>query len=258
MARGEVDVEAGLVTLNRLNLVASGARIRFVAAMGQLMPDACPYNAIVVRRELLESGALQDPERVRALKIDADILLPQGYWLDELVRPLGLTVEDLDITDIPSVAAIEALTNGSLDVTIVSEPFLSLIEGSEEAAVWKTTADLVPGFLFSVMSYSSSLLDERPEVGERFAAAMLEALRQYWLGKTSRNVELLVDFTGLSPEQVTAACWPSGPDDGRIDLSRIRGLQEWLVSHGFQDHVLTDEELVEHRFINYANSDLAQ
>jgi len=258
LARGEVDVTAGLVSVSNLNSMSRGVRTRFVAALGHLVPGECPFNAFVARRELLDSGALQDPEKVRGLRFDIDVVIPFGYWADLLLEPLCLTIDDIDIVSLPEAIAVDALISGSIDVTAVSEPFLSLLVASGEGAIWKETSELVPGYLISAMSYSSSLLDERPEVGERFAAAMLEAMQQFRRGKTTRNLSLVESFTGLAPEQVAAACWPSGPEDGRVDVSTLRGFQEWAVSLGLMDRVLSEEEMVDHRFIDSANARLAR
>ena len=82
---------------------------------------------------------------------------------------------------------------------------------------------------------------------------MLKAVRQFNLGKTTRNLALVEKFTGLSSEQVAAACWPPIRGDARIDASALRGYQEWNVARGFLDRVLAEDELVDHRFIDYAN-----
>jgi len=258
LARGDVDVAAGFVGVNVMASIAGGERIRLVAALGQMLPDACAFNAFVARRELIESGALQDPERVRGLRVDTDILMPLGYWLDELLRPLGLTLDDLELVNLPSPAAVAALADGAIDLGNEAEPYLSVVTASEEVGIWRETNKIAPNYVYSVMMYSSSLLDERPEVGGRFAAAMLEAIRQFRRGKTPRNLALVEDFTGLNSEQVAAACWPTGLDDARVDASTLRGYQEWAVARGLMQRTLSDAELVDHRFIDHANAELAR
>lgn len=257
LARGDVDVASGFVTANVMNSIARGERIRVVAALGHLAPDACAFNAFLARRELLESGALADPDRLRGLRIDIDISMPMGYWFEEMVRPMGLTLDDFEIISLPPPNAVESLISGSIDITNEAEPYLGVLAGSGEASIWRGTNDIVPNYVFSVMMYSSSLLDERPEVGERFAVATLQAIRQFRLGKTPRNLNLVEGFTGLSAEQVAAACWPTGPVDARVDPSTLMGYQEWATARGLMDRVLNEEELVDHRFIDGANARLA-
>jgi len=258
LATGDVDAAAAMVTLSVLNSVAAGARLRIVATTVELAPDACTFNAFVARREHLESGALQDPEQVRGMVFDVNVLNPQGYWFDELLRPLGLTIDDVEITDLPPAAGFEALRSGTIDAYTTAEPFVSMLTASGEVGIWRPTSDLDPNHPTSVLMYGASLLDERPEVGERFATAVLKALREFRRGKTPDNLAFAESFTGLSSEQVAAACWPTGRDDARVDMETIRGYQEWFVSRGLMDRVLTEDELVDHRFIDHANALLAR
>jgi NitT/TauT family transport system substrate-binding protein len=258
LATGQVDVAGGMVTVNELSLAAGGARVRMVADLGRLAPGHCTFTAFLTRRELLESGALQDPERIRELVFDADLLIRWGYFIDELLRPVGLTVDDLNIVNVQPVAAMDALARGSIDVTIDSEPFLTFHRANEDTVVLARGEDLVPDFIITVLMYGPTMLDERPEVGERFATAMLEAIRIYRQGKTPRNLEIAEIGTGLTEERLAEACWPEIPADGRIDPSLLRGYQAWSVAHGYVDRVVGDDELFDQRFIDAANAALAR
>lgn len=258
LATGEVDAAAAMVTLSELNSVAGGARVRIVATTVALSPDACVFNAFVARREYLESGALQDPERVRGMVFDINVLNPQGYWFDTLLRPLGLTIDDVEINDLPPAAGYQALLNGTTAAYSTSEPYISLLTATGEVGVWRPTSDLDPEHPSTVLLYGASLLDERPEVGERLATAVLRGLREFHRGKTPDNLALAASFTGLSPEQVATACWPTSSDDARFDMAAIRGYQEWFVARGLMDRVLTEDELVDHRFVDSANARLAR
>jgi len=258
LALGEVDVAAGMLTVNVMNSVAKGARLRLVAALGHLSADECSFNAIVARRTVLDSGALTDPARLRTLTFDADVLLPYGYWLDQALRPAGLTIDDIRIVNLPESSAVEAVRSGSVDVTLVSEPYLSQLAASPEAAVWKRTNEMFPDYQISVMMYGPTLLDTRPDVGERFAAAMLRAIRQYMEGHTPRNLAIVERASGLSASAVRAACWPAARADGRLDVARFHGYQAWAAARGFIDRELSAGELVDDRFIEYANRELAR
>jgi len=258
LARGQVDVAGGMLTANELALMASGVPIRMVASLGNLMPDACTYAAFIVRREHDESGALRNRERIRGLRFDANVILPFGYFLDEFLSPFELTTDDLDIVDLPSPAALAAMANGAIDVTIDSEPFISQHLESGNATVWVRTEEIVPDYVFTALRYGPGILNERQDVGGRFAVAMLKAIRQFNLGKTTRNLEIVERASGLSPERVAAACWPVTTDDAAVDATVFRGYQEWNVTHGFLDRVLGDDEVVDRRFFDYANAALGR
>lgn len=258
LARGDVDAASGMLTVNELNLAASGARLRMIAAMGKLDPDPCSFTSFVARRETIESGALGEPERVRELRLDANITMPFGYFYDEALRPLGLTLEELDWIDLPSPAAVDALASGSIDLTLTSEPFIRMHLSGGGEAVWKAVGEMLPEYVITMLMFGPRLLDERPDIGERFTVAVLQAIRQYNHGKTPRNLELVELATGLTPDQVREACWAPMTDDARLDPQIFRGYQEWNVRHGLADRVLEEDELFDPRFIDHANRVLSE
>lgn len=256
LATGQVDVSAGMLTVNEMALALQGARVRLVAAMGEFASDACTFGAIIARRGMVESGALQDPARLRTLTLDSTALIPFDYWVDEVLAPLGLTTDDLETVDLPSSAAVAAMVDGSIDLTIDTEPNLSLLLASGEAAVWVPIEQIAPGYVLSMLVYGPTLLDERPGVGERFATAVLRGIRQFRKGKTPRNLEIVAGDLGLEPAVAERLCWPPMRADGRIDPAVFRGYEEWSVAHGLIDRVPRDDELFDHRFIDRANAEL--
>jgi len=256
LASGDVDAAGGMLTVNELNLAQRGARVRMVTDLGRLAADACTFNAVVVQRRHLESGALEDPERVRGMVLDADVLIPFGYWMDELLAPLGLTIDDLEIVNLSSPAAMEAFRGGSIDITLESEPFLTMYRAMDEAAVWRPVQDLAPDYAIAMVMYGPSLLDDRPDVGERFAVAMLQALRQYAEGKTPRNLEIIAAASGLTEEQLRAACWPDLRSEGHIDPTVFDGYQRWNLERGFIDRTMTPDELFAPHFMEHAHREL--
>jgi NitT/TauT family transport system substrate-binding protein len=258
LALGQVDVTAGLLTINEIALAATGARNRMVAALGESPTEGCAFGAMIARRDHAESGALDDPEQLRQMAMDTDVTLPFAYLLDKLLRDHELTIDDVKLVNIPPPAALEALRVGAIDLTMDSEPFITMHLEGGEAAVWKRYGDIEPGFPGSVLMYGPNLLDERPDVGRRFAVAMLKAIRQFRLGKTPRNLDIVERASGLTRRQVETACWPVLSKHGIIDPNAYRGYQEWAVERGLVDRVVTDEELFDDSFIRHANEVLAR
>jgi ABC-type nitrate/sulfonate/bicarbonate transport system substrate-binding protein len=141
-------------------------------------------------------------------------------------------------------------------VTIDSEPFISQHLESADMAIWVRAEQVAPGYVFTALRYGPGILNDRPEVGERFAVAMLKAIRQYNLGKTARNLDIVERASGLTPERVAASCLPVTSNDARVDAAVFDGYQEWNVAHGLVDRILPADELVDHRFFDRANAQL--
>jgi ABC-type nitrate/sulfonate/bicarbonate transport system substrate-binding protein len=258
LASGEVDAAAGWIGASLLNAMERGVHIRAVMALGRLDPEACPFNAFIVRRETLASGALDDPEQVRDMLFDVDPLLPQGYWLQRLLLPLGLTTDDVQTIDIMPAAGMEALRTGATDVMTFSEPLVTKSVEDGDLVIWRAVAEVAPGYSDSALLYGASLLDERPEVGKRFATAMLRALRRFQQGKTPSNLAYTADFVGLSEQELQAICWPSASADAHIDAAGLLAYQSWSVRHGYQDRELSADGIIDDRFVDAANARLAR
>lgn len=257
LARGDVDVAGGMATTTVFNSIAGGARMRLIGALGHL-PSDCAFSGAVARRELIEDGSLEDPGRLRELTWDADLLIPYGFWLHRLLRPYGLDVDDLSLVNLPEATAVEALVNDTVDVALATEPFLgALADRPDDAVLWQDFGDIVPGYQISNIMYGPSLLDERSDVGERFAIAMLRAIRQYRQGKTPRNMAIVEAATGLTSDQVREACWPDARPDGRIPTGAFRDYQRWMLDRDLVERLLEEDEFVDRRFIQHANEALA-
>lgn len=256
LGTGDVDVAASMLTANEINLIAAGLPIRMVAALGAHNPDRCVNIALVARRELAESGALDDPAKLRELVFDTDQLIPVGYWTDLVLQKYGLGLDDVRLANMPSPAAMAAMANGGIDVTLEGEPFITMLEATGDAVVWEPIEPYAPGYVIAAVLLGPSLTEQRPEVGQRLTVALLQAIRQYALGKTPRNVEIVAAATGLDREQIEASCWPYMPTDARIDTETLRGYQEWSLERGLIDRVLEGHEMYDPAFIEHANETL--
>ena len=252
LAQGEVDVGAGQMAISILNAVGSGARIRGVAGLGRLATDGCSFHGVVIQRELFAEGADTDPEAFRGRRVEMDIALPHAYWLDRALQPAGVTLDELEIVDVPMSATVDAFVKGSFDLTGIDEPRLSMLLQSGSATLWKGTEAIVPDYQVSFLFFGPSLLDERPEVGERFIAAYLRGVRQYNEGKTERNLEILEAAMRWSREELEQMCWVTMDDDGRMFFDGLVGYQEWALERGLVERVLTEDEMTSRRFIDAA------
>lgn len=254
LAQGEVDVSSGQLTLTVLNAMTSGARIKLVAGTSYDAPDECTNNGLLVRTELVESGALSSPEDLVGLTVELDVLLPSAFHVDRLLKTAGHSIDDLDIVNLPAPTHVEAVGAGTIDVAVATEPHLTRLARAGTGVVWKGTEEIVPGYQVSSVMFGPSLLDERPDIGERFLVAFRKAMRQYESGKTPRNLEILAAGTGLSVEELQEMCWPTYREDGRVGTEGFMEYQAWLQSRELIDRVIPEADLLDERFIDHANA----
>ena len=58
LVSGDIDVFAGSVTTGLLNVIGKEENIKAVADRGHSQPGDCTYQAIVVRKDLYDSGKI--------------------------------------------------------------------------------------------------------------------------------------------------------------------------------------------------------
>ena len=254
LAQGEIDVVAGSVTINTLNAIAHGARLRYVADKGYFDPTGCgTYSAIMARRSLMEAGELDDPTRMQGRRIAMYTAGASEYLVDTILGSAGLTMNDIEIADVPAPTMADAFGDGTIDLAVISEPWITRIQDTGNAAVWMPFAQVLPDFQWVLIQYGPSLLDENPDAGRRFLVAYLKAVRQYNEGKTERNIAIVSKATGLDETLLTEVCWPSFRDDGSVNMHSVLDYQAWAVERGYLDTPVTEEQLWDPSFVEQAN-----
>ena len=118
--------------------------------------------------------------------------------------------------------------------------------------ILQTAEELLPDAQAAVMLYGPKLLDENPEVGERFMTAYLQGVRQYNEGATDRNVEILAKNIQLEPDLLREMCWLPIRADGSINLDSTLDFEQWAVARGYLDETVAPEAFWDGRFIEAA------
>ena len=256
LLRGDLDVLPAFPGPGLLNAMARGGGVRFVADKGRFPTSECLYQALVMRDALLQGRpGLESGADVLTLSVDATTV--SHFFVERALEQAGLPVERLRVVTIPNEAELDALAQGSIDLAVLSDPWLTRFVGEGRGTIWKTAGSVLPGFQFAVVAYGPSLTERRPEVGKRFMTAYLQGVRRYNEGKTSRNVAILAKATGLQPALLRTTCWPEIHSDGRIDAESIRAFQQWALEKGYVDRVLPADEWWDPRFVDHADGALA-
>jgi len=254
LVQGELDVLAAIPKVGLLNAMARGAKIKFVADMGYNPATGCTSNALVARRALVEAGELDSPAQLQGRRI-ATISRASfaNYRLEKVLNTAGLTLEDVEIVIVPIRARLDAFEKGTIDVSWLGEPWLTRILQAGHTVLWMPVQQVIPNLQLGVIVYGPSLLDENPEAGRRFMVAYLKAVRQYNQGKTDRNLEIIAKHTGLDQELLRQACWMPIREDGQLHLQSVLDFQAWALEKGYLDSTLTEDQLWDPSFAEYAN-----
>jgi NitT/TauT family transport system substrate-binding protein len=257
LAQGDLDVGGGAINAGLLNSVAQGAHIRVVADKSRIAPTGCAYAGLMARTALTEAGELDSPAQLRGRRIVVGPTASFGsFYVEELLNRASLTLDDIEIVDVPSPARGEALEKGTIDLAQAAEPWVSRISETGHATMWMPIRRVRPDFQMGFVVFGPTLLDENPDAGKRFMVAYLEAVQQFNQGKTERNLAILAEYTGLDVKLLGQACWPSFRDDGQINVQSVLDFQDWAVEKGYVDKPVTETQFWDPSFIEFANQAL--
>jgi NitT/TauT family transport system substrate-binding protein len=252
LIRGDLDVAAGVLKVADFNASARGASLRFVADKDHFDPGGCVAAAFVARPGFLDGKGGDGPERLRGARVATTPLHFMEYALETLLGRKGLALADLKVARLPGNMVDEAFGAGSLDLGQVSEPDLTRVLRSGKAVLWKGVRDVLPGAQHAVVAYGPRLLGRDRDVGRRFMVAYLRGVRQYNLGKTERNLDIVASETGVDRELLRATCWPSIRGDGKIDVASVLDFQQWAVRRKVLDGVVPAERFWDPSFVDEA------
>ncbi|HZU07978.1 MAG TPA: ABC transporter substrate-binding protein [Chloroflexota bacterium] len=216
LGTGQLDVSIGTISAGTFNAWQRGVKL-IVAAPTSLYPaeGLMPQN-VVVRKELVDSGAVRSAADFRGRKVALNV---RG-GINELVvmRVLarrGLTLDDVDVQTMPFPDMIPALANGSIDVLTASDPYgtMAILQGVgvrlEEDQ--RSVGQLQPThFLFS-----ERFTTARAEAAVRFLIATMRGARELqgnWLADPTL-AQIMEDELGFKREVLAQAILPTYPPD---------------------------------------------
>jgi NitT/TauT family transport system substrate-binding protein len=255
LSSGQVDVSSGLLSAGMLNAIARGANVRITADKGFVDPEGCINYAIIGRKDLVESGALDEVEDLQGKTINVVPSTWLEYYLARVLATAGLTLQDINITNLSAQAQPEAFAQSQIDVALNSEPWVTRLADSGHIPVLDLPQAILPESQSAVHLFGPNLLGENREAGERFTLAYLKGIEAYSQGKTERNLEIIAKYTQLEPELLEKMCWPAIRTDGRANTDSILDFQQWAKDAGYIDTLLTVDQFYDGSFVEKASED---
>lgn len=254
LVSGQLDVYAGSISSGLINIFGQEPRVKAVADRGKVIQDSCTFQAIVVRKDLYDSGNIKGPADLKGMSIAASTSAARGFHLSSYLAQAGLTFDDINIVDIPSSVYIDALDNKTVDLIVLPEIVLTRLLLHGNAIVLSRAEDVIGPYQSSILAFGPRLIHDDPDLGVRFLAAYLKGVKKYNEGKTPENIQILVEKTGEDLEVIQAACWVPIREDGLINFEEIDPFQQWSASMDQLDLTITEEQFWDPSFLEAAFS----
>ncbi len=255
----QLDITGLSSRITIFNAVYDGSNVKIVSGKGYINPDGCADFAWVGSKASMADGTLSTQESIAGLSVVVPPGTPMEYSLDLLLSKNGLTQDDINLVNIAkSAARIDALSNNSIQVSTMTEPWITRTKAAGAGDVWVPYSELIPNMTVGVIVFGPSILNDNPEAGKAFMVAYLQAVEKLSQGKTDRNVELVAEYTGMDPEEIKVACWPSFRADGAIDTESLLGFQDWAFEKGYLNGTLSLDQVWNSEFLDSALMELGE
>ena len=251
LIQGDLDVWNGSINAALLNAAAAGEPVRVVADKGSLPAGACGYTGYMSSADVLDADGNIDASMIAGGRIASGGGMTTGFALANFLAALGLDESDVSIDTMGMSDRSAALQAGQVEVSSIAEPSITRLE-EEGLVLLADGAEHSPDLTLAVVGFGPRLLNDRPDIGERFMRAYLRGVADYQAGPTADNLTIVADATEVAPEILEEACWPAVSADGSINTDVLADAQRWAIDDGQLERVVEADEYYEPRFAEAA------
>ena len=179
LSGGQIDIASGAPTLGLFNGALRGLPFRLVADKGRNSKNH-GFNAIVVRKDLIDSGKVKTAADLKGLKIaTASLHSPMEQQLEIALQKVGLKNKDVTIENLGFPDMITAFSNKAIDAALMIEPFVAIATKRGVGVRFIGVDDIAPDFQIAGIVYGPEFVAKNPEAAKRWMVAYIKGVRDY-------------------------------------------------------------------------------
>lgn len=255
LSAGQLDVGAGEPGTALFNSRHQGLDVMVVCGMSSQAPG---YGGvpIIVRKDLYDSGELDEIVELKGRKVALNILHGMGeYLIAKALEKEGLTIDDVELVTIAFPDTPAALANGAVDASTL--PQLIAEKAIEDGiAVELIRGDQIAGEIQStVMYFGKRFLDPaNREIAIRFLEIWLKGMRELYDEEWSNpeNLAIISKYTNLPPETIKNSAPKQSYYNPNCDYNSesLEDIQDYYISRGYTEYreALPLSEIVDDSF----------
>ena len=247
LSTGQLQIAAGGLAASLYNAANRELGMRIVADKGQTPSPEWDFSALIIRKDLIDSGRVKDYSDLKGLTL---VTSGRGnspeVSLATALKKGGLTLKDVNYSQMGFPDMVTALSTRGIDGGIVIEPFKSRIVSEGSGVVFKSNLDIFDGKNqeIAVIVYGEDFAKNK-EVAQHWMNAYIRGLRDYndAFGPKKQGyqeaVKTLVENTTVKDPKVYDQMAPAGLDpDGKLDVQSMQNdLNYYLESGQVQSQV---------------------
>jgi NitT/TauT family transport system substrate-binding protein len=260
IAANQVDAANTDAGSGLLKALARDLPMRFVADGSRCVPGRCG-TALVVRKELWDSGAVREPRDLRGHTLNPQTTgSTLNQYMARVIERGGLQESDVSWQYVTFADTLPALSNRAVDVSFLLEPFITAGTTQGISVRWMDTADLFGRTQNTMIVYSPSFAAQRTEAGKRFVVAYLRGIRDYLdafdAGKDRDEiVGILTKHSAIKdPTLFDRMGIPGFDPNGELAIDALKEQQQWWVDRGVLDTGVDLDKIYDRGYLDYAYS----
>jgi NitT/TauT family transport system substrate-binding protein len=258
LGTGQLEVGSGATAAGLVNAVAQDVPLRIVADKGST-PPGFGYQAVVVRKDLVDSGAFRGCASFKGLRVaNPAVENSAGPMYARMLRECGLDFSDIDMIAMGFPDMPAAFRNGAIDASNMLEPLLTRTLAEGFATVYKHCDEIYPYQQNAVLLYGPQFMANQRDVAQRFMLAYVKGLRDYNDAFTrgvnkAAIIDILARNTGVTDTALVERMTPVGLNpDGYVNMESFAADMEWWTSQGFIKTRVEPTAVVDQSFVDYA------
>ncbi len=260
LGAGQLDLGGGAISAGLFNALARGIDLRIVADKATIR-TGFSYEALIIRRDLVESGRFRSLADLRGMRIalaargisphiDLVLFAARGN-----VRPDEFEVVVMPFPDMPA-----AMANKAIDGALLIEPFKTLVT-EEKIGVFVESADKIYNdHQVAVVLYSPAMRREKVDLGRKFMVAYLKGVRDYndafvkkQMAKRRFVIAAMAKHTPVKDQALyEKMVMPWLDPNGVLNRTSLRFDQNWYAQNGFVPRPVNLSLVVDDRFVLHA------
>ncbi len=267
LSTGQIDVGGPAVSPALVNAFIRGVDVKLVADKGSVSSRANSYAALVLRKDLADSGEVREPADLRGRTIAMPPprgASPNAVDLSRALARGGLTEDDVNLVELAYPDMNPAFASKAIEVSETLEPLLTIGINQGLFTRWITIDQLTDFRQYAAIGYAPSFASERPDVARRFMVAYVQAVRAYndafFKGVNKPEVvDILVKHTTLKDAALYNQIVPPGLNpDGAIGLKSLQDDVAWYRQKGVVQEDLDIGRVVDNQYVDYALQQLGK
>jgi NitT/TauT family transport system substrate-binding protein len=230
LGAGQLDVGGGAGSAGLFNAVGRGIAIKIVADRGSSKPGY-GFVQLLVRKDLVTSGKFKSLADLKGLRVaESGKGAANLCQITKALQSVGLTYDDVQHVFLSPPDQITALGNGSIDATMLAEPYATQAKHLGVCVSFTGTDTFYPNQETSVILYGGTFATQRPDVAQSFMLAYLRAQRRFLdsfhgahlTGPGSDQiVEIINRHLKIEPAVLREMVLPYPDPDGRLNVASL-------------------------------------